>query len=172
MSKNNTYEQGIVLKGILDEEFTGFTIEKFPVIKKVLKKIANAEGEVELTIKPLRYSRSDAQNRYYWGVCVVTIAHFLKESQGRTYSRDQIHALNLSEVAGNHMVVEDILSPKTGKITTIATFSGKSTSQMNTKEFAEFIDNLLLYWADLGCDIPEPKEKPSPNFITEFLDDE
>jgi hypothetical protein len=113
-----------------------------------------------LTVQILRKKRSDRQNRYYYGVVIPTIQAFHLESTGEYIERDEVHAFNLTNVLG---VVPEF---KTVFGEEIMIFRQKKSSEMNTKEFAQFVDTLIAHWAEKGCIIPEPKNE---NLLTDFL---
>lgn len=96
--------------------------------------------------------RSDAQNRYYWGVCIPTIRKFLKDSEGVSYTSDELHCFNMVNVVGKKPEIKQVFGMETVVMTS------KTTSQMNVKEFEEFREMLQAYWAEKGCVIPDPNQ--------------
>ena len=90
----------------------------------------------EVTIKRYRAKRSDAQNKYYWGVVVQMIADETGNNKDMTH--DGLRSMFLID--------------KTGKMPVI-----RSTTSMTTKEFMEYIDTVVLWAAEfLGVIVPPP----------------
>jgi hypothetical protein len=114
-----------------------------------------------ITVEEFERKRSNSQNRYYWGVAVVCIKAFLKETEGKTYTQDEVHCYNLFNVVNDKPQIKEVYGVQTIVMTT------KSTSKMNTKEFVQFIEELQAYWALKGCYIPDPRED---NLTSDFIE--
>lgn len=170
MSKNSL-EKEIYIKGTLNVEALSINFTNNPLVKRCLKKMAskNEDNLLEVCVRPFRYRRSDAQNRYYWGVCVVHVMQFLQKTQGHRFSRDEVHQLNLQYTVGAAYEKMEITDPFTGEVIEVLKEKGKSTSKMNTLEFTNFIEELRAFWLNAGCDIPEPEEdKSNSNFVEDL----
>lgn len=168
---SSSLDKEIYIKGTLNTEALSINFTDNPLVKRYLKKMAskNEDNLLELCVRPFRYRRSDAQNRYYWGVCVTKIMQFLKETQGHRFSRDEVHQLNLQYTVGSAYEKMQITDPFTGEVIEVLKETGKSTLKMNTLEFTNFIDELRAFWLNAGCDIPEPeKDKSNSNFLEDL----
>ena len=108
--------------------------------------------EVVITIERFYNRRSLKQNAYYWGVIIPTVCRFYKDAYGENISRQDMHEFHMSKVGGIKAQVKEIL----GEI--IISEDGKTSSAMNTKEFANFIEEVYKFWAEAGCYIPDAKE--------------
>lgn len=95
---------------------------------------------IEVTVRRHRKTRSDKQNRYYFGVIIPLLA----EHCG--YDRQEMHEL----LAMRFLRMED--DPITGSP------RRKHTPQTDTTEFAEYVDACIRLAAELGVYIPEPGE--------------
>lgn len=110
----------------------------------------------QIVIKEKKKTRSNGQNRYYRGVVLPLVLRGLRNAGFDVYTKDDAH---------------DIIKVKFLK-TSIENDSGesiptfKSTKDMTTSEFKEFIDN-LQYWASeyLNEYIPSPNESQDIEFI-------
>lgn len=131
------------------------------VLRRVLEKLVGKDLEVNFRL--LKFRRSDAQNRWLWGVAYTTISAWYKETQGETVSKEAIHAHTLQEILDYKIEVQEFMGKD------ILVVQGKSTSQLSTAEFSEMVDKLVAYWAVYDCYIPLPKEN---NFLSEFVRDE
>lgn len=102
---------------------------------------------------PSGKDRSQNQNRYYWG-CVVQI---LSEELG--YERDEVHEMLKYKFLTSKLPVE------TSK-TRINLGFVKSTTELDTKEFEEFLSSVRV-WAsrELGIYIQEPNEETNKNWF-------
>lgn len=161
-------DKEVYIKGTLDMSTLSINFNDSPVVKRSLNKMANDANLLEVRVRPLRYIRSDAQNRYYWGVCVVLVMQHLYKTTGHKYTREEVHQLNLKYIYGEHLVAKDIPDPiNADEVITIFVEVRKTTRKMNTAEFANFIDELRAFWLHAGCDIPEPEKKNS-NFLEDL----
>jgi hypothetical protein len=104
--------------------------------------------EVELEVVRLRATRSQPQNRFYWGVVLHTL------SQHTGYTPEELHDLMKCKflpkerafLDGNGEVVEQFVL-------------GGSTRSLDTSEFSTYV-NQIRDWASsvLNCYIPEADE--------------
>lgn len=115
---------------------------KFLNAAKVKQHILPFKGQtVEVTIERRKRRRTDNQNSYYWGVVIRMIASYCG------YRSDE-------ELAGIHETLKIKFLPAVGKLQI-----AKSSSSLNTAEFAEYIDKVKQWAAEeLGVYIPEPNE--------------
>ena len=117
---------------------------------------------LEVNFKLLKYQRSNAQNRWLWGVAYVTIAAFMRETTGEDWDRDAIHAYSLKYILGYEVAVKTIKGKE------VLYMKGKSTSKLSTQEFNDMKERLQQHWAEQGCIIPDPVGN---NFLSDFLED-
>jgi hypothetical protein len=132
----------------------GLLIRLFQLIK---------DTPLEITIRPFYKQRTSAQNRWIWGVAVVEVRAFLKETTGECPSKDAIYAYFRTKVLGHEPVVEMVQGEE------IIVIKGKHFSQMTTVEFSEAVDKIVAYYDSIGCTIHLPK---GDNTITDFVKDE
>jgi hypothetical protein len=94
--------------------------------------------EIAVSVTKWRKPRSDNQNSYYWG-CVIEL---LSEHSG--YTPDEMH----------EALKQLFLTDKTLQIPKV-----KSTTDLNTLEFEEFLSKVRI-WAsvELQVNIPFPRE--------------
>ena len=118
-------------------------------LRRILRKLEGAR--LEVTFRKLRFKRSDAQNRYLWGVAYVTICAWHKEQFGEVVTKEEIHAHTLKNILKYKIKFKEVMGSE------VMYVDGKSTSKLNTKEFVEFIDNLQAFYAERGCVIPDPR---------------
>ena len=94
-------------------------------------------SQVFVTVGKATKSRSNNQNKYYWGVVIKLI------SEVTGYTQDEAH---------DAMRMQFLL--KNGDVTTI-----KSTSGLTTGEFEEYLENIRRFASvNLNCYIPLPNE--------------
>jgi len=122
------------------------------------------DREVVITIGYYYRKRTEAQNRWYWGVAITKyIIPFLLENEGVEYTREEIHAYHLTKVAkveckfkeisGNHIMV----------------FENVSTRNMTTKQFKQFAAEVQEHWRSKTNGeliIPDPNQT---NFINDDI---
>ena len=96
------------------------------------------DGEYDLIIKNHKRTRSNQQNRYYWGVIIRIIA----DETG--HSDNEVH---------EHMKWR-FLRKRGGKLETV-----RSTTDLSTSEFEEYTENIRRFAAtELQCQVPIPNE--------------
>jgi len=158
MSKNeHVYE----VTGTLSEDCKSLQLDHAVAMKRVIMWL---KGEkLEIKFSKLRNRRSDKQNRYIWGVVVVVIQAWFKESQGEDLTKDQVYTWLRVGLLGHKPVIKEILGEE------VIVMEGKHFSAMNTKKFALAIDSIIKQMDEKGCFIPLPKDG---NFITDYVKDE
>jgi len=115
---------------------------------KLRELIQAHEGqEVLIEINKLPLKRSLAQNKYYWSVVVPTFRTLWNEVLGGI-TKEMTHDM----LRANFLPL-DIPSPKTGEVVRIS----KSTTELSTKEFGEYIEACGYYYLmETGEEIAKP----------------
>ena len=123
------------------------------------------ENALEIRIRPYYKRRTDAQNRYIWGVVIPCIRAWMKETTGQTPpTAEAIYVFLRVHVCEQEPVIEMILGQE------VVVIKGKHFSQMSTVEFSDAIDGKILpYYDERGCVIPLPKGN---NTLNDFAKDE
>lgn len=105
--------------------------------------------EVSITIKEVKSTRSQKQNRYYWGV-VVKMIHQLFLDTGNDATAEEVHDFLKQEVGGIH---KELYAPD-GKVRTI---TGSSATQ-STIDFEDYMQKCRAWAARWDVFIPLPNE--------------
>jgi hypothetical protein len=101
--------------------------------------VASLEGKpIEQTLRKERKRRGNSQNRFYWGVVLKTVADQLG------WDVDDLH----HELKRKFLAVEH----DTALVMT------RSTADLDTAEFTEYIDNVMRLAAEMGIYVPSPGE--------------
>lgn len=119
----------------------------------VLDIIKSFEGsDVVISFEKPKKKRSNNQNAFYWGVCIVLVQQGLKEATGEFRSTDNIHYNILLPLFAP---LRELVNTTTGEITS----ERLTSSDMTTTQFCEFIMEIQK-WAKefLNIDIPNPNE--------------
>lgn len=105
--------------------------------------IRKLEGPVEVKIGEYKLTRSEQQNRYYWGKIVKMISEELG------YGKDEVHSLLGS------MFLKDHIEVKEGDVMKRYTVI-KSTTSLDTEEMSSYIEQCKR-WAskEIGLYIPD-----------------
>lgn len=99
----------------------------------------------EVTIKPHKLTRSQRQNRYYWGVVIKTLSDFTGDDAEATHKALSEMFLHGEKVTA--LGIEVMVYP--------------STTKLNTKEFSAFVDAIRHFaMHDYGVYIPEVDKPP------------
>lgn len=105
------------------------------------------DGEVAVTVMPLKASRSGQQNRWYWGV----IVELLSEHTG--YTPDEVHEVLKAKFLPKRLAVADGNGAIRGEFVI-----GGTTTKLDKIAFGEFCEAVRRWAAeDLGVVIPDPE---------------
>jgi hypothetical protein len=120
----------------------------------ILNALETFEGqEVILTIQKARKSRTNPQNRFYWGVVLQLVQSGLKDATGEFRSVENIHYNILLKMFAPE---NEIVNIETGECIT----EKITSSEMTTTQFAEYIMEIQKWSAEfLGINIPNPNEE-------------
>lgn len=135
-----------------------------PKLGRILNKYVETDKPLEITISIHRRQRSLAQNRWLWGVCVPTVKGWLLDTQGEKYTSDEVYYY-INSILGRKPVFKDVAGEE------VIIMEGKRFSQMNTLEFSEAVDQIVLYFAERGLEIHLPDSKTN-NLLSDYLKDE
>jgi hypothetical protein len=128
--------------------------------EKVKSFISSIEGkDVVIDIKKHKKNRSNAQNRWYWGIALKKITQDLYNIQGELFTKEEIHAYHKSVVIASKFNTLNVLGKE------ILIFNDVSTKSMNTIQFNDFKQTIQNHWAVRNIDIPDPNEE---NFINQI----
>jgi hypothetical protein len=105
--------------------------------------LRSLSGEVSVSIGKYRETRSERQNKYYWG----KVIKMLSEELG--YGKDEVHSLLSSKFLKDHVTVEEGGVKK--RYTVV-----KSTASLDSEEMAIYIEECKS-WAsmEVGLFIPD-----------------
>lgn len=119
---------------------------KFKFVNKAMfdRELSGLEGkEVFVTIKEAKESRSDNQNRYYFGVVLKLISDETGNDVEDIHEYFKVKFLGLEK--------KEILGYEINVLMT--------TTKLNTKEFEEYLENIRRFASkELGIVIPEPNQ--------------
>lgn len=105
--------------------------------------LTTIQGDIELVVGKRKRGRSDAQNRYLWGVVYKLIC------QETGYRDEEIHELMLEKFAPRRFME---LGGKSEKVV-------KRSSKMDKIEFSEYVESIKQWAAEvLSLYIPDPNE--------------
>jgi len=102
--------------------------------------------EVEITIAEPKKTRTNQQNRYYWGPVLDAVIAFDKE-QGGDMDKEQAHEHLMVEVGGFYKIKKQYLVWKKVR---------KSSTTLTTKEWGEYMEKIKAWAAAFGLIIPDP----------------
>jgi hypothetical protein len=104
------------------------------------------DGEVDITVSRHAATRSQQQNRFYWGV----IVDLLSDHTG--YTPDEVHELLKARFIPKKLAVCDGNGEIVGEYVI-----GGTTTKMNKIEFGEYVESIRRWAAEeLGVVIPDP----------------
>ena len=106
---------------------------------------------VVLTIEEDKGKRTDPQNNYYW-LCLTMMGDGLKELgwEPKKCTKDAVH----------DMVAREFLTVDEPGLGGVLLRRVKSTTELNVKEFVEYMDHVIQYAAEnIGVELPQPGEQ-------------
>jgi len=113
--------------------------------------LADCRGKVvKVTIAPFHAKRSQSQNGYYHAV-VVPAWRTLFRDAGEIMTDDEVHGFLAKEIG---KLTKTVVHPD-GSMRTIV----RSTGDLNTKEFTEYLEICRLVAGEYGYDIPPPTKE-------------
>jgi hypothetical protein len=117
------------------------------LLKAVLASIGAGEL-VRIDIAKWYKKRTLKQNATSWGPDYELILQFIATKTGEIFSEEQLHDFHKRKILGyeESELAAGLIKPK-------------STTDLNTVEFAEFRERYCQYWAERGLFIPDPKPK-------------
>lgn len=121
----------------------------------LLQMIRNLQGMYRVEIVKHRKRRSDRQNRFYWPMIVVPFADYLR-GQGHDFTDEMAH-----EVLKKMFLESTIIDKETGEAFTYV----RSTTELSTVEFNDYLDRCAQVLAEHGVIVPEAGDYHEP--ITE-----
>lgn len=152
-----SYLKSYDLPGKLNKDCTAFVFDNPSFTSRVLKKWQDSELFVK--IQKLSKNRSDAQNRWLWGVCYVKIASWHYDNEGVKYQPEEIHAFVCTRILGYKYNQTEIMGQE------VLILEGARTSKMTTVEFMEAKEKIQAFYAELGLEIPDPTQL---SFLTDY----
>lgn len=120
----------------------------------MLDHLRQLSGPHRITIVKHRSRRSDRQNRYYWPCFVQVFGDFLR-SQGDTYTDDDVHGM-----FKHKFLKKTAIDKSTGEVLGDYT---RSTTDLTTSDFNEYLDNIAAWLGGFGIRLPEPGEYHEAN---------
>ena len=116
------------------------------------------DKDVVITFSKPKKSRSNNQNRFYWGVVLPLVQNGLLDATGELRSVDNIHYKILLPLFAP---LNEIVNKDTGECIS----ERLTSSEMTTAQFMEYIMEVQKWSAEfLSIDIPNPNEENLLNF--------
>jgi hypothetical protein len=128
---------------------------------RFLRAFSALRGVHTITVTRNRKLRSNEQNRLYWGVYVSAFRLHLA-AQGEPLTDNLIH-----EMLKTRFLRETVFHPVTGEVLGERV---KSTTELSTTEFSEYLDNIAAFLADtFGIELPGIDSPGHPQRVTASL---
>jgi hypothetical protein len=119
------------------------------------------DKEVVISFSNLKRSRSNSQNKFYWGVVIPLIQNGLLEATGELRSSDNIHYKILLPLFSP---INEIVNKNTGEIIN----EKLTSSDLTTTQFQIYFLEIQKWAAEfLNIDIPNPNEENLINFTND-----
>ena len=106
--------------------------------------------DLSIEIKKHEDTRSSAQNRWLWGVAYPSIIYWMKNVNGITLTKDEVHAHNMTVVQGFIYESREIMGEEVLVLTT------PSSSSWTKKQFSQAKEKLQDYYSEKGLYLKDP----------------
>ena len=115
-----------------------------------LQASANKAGEGDYIIEIKKKTRSNAQNKYYWGVVIPIVMDALNKHIESDLKADKndVHLFIMERIGRVHKI-----KTKEGDL-----ILKRGLSKTKTDECEDVFTQIRAYFAERGIDIPEPNE--------------
>lgn len=125
----------------------------------VLNAIKSFNGKgVIVTFSKIKKTRSNGQNRFYWGIVIPLIQNGLLDATGELRSAENIHYKILLPLFAP---INEIVNKETGECIQ----ERLTSSDLTTTQFMEYIMEVQKWSSEfLNIDIPNPNEETLLNF--------
>jgi len=131
-----------IIKKVIDNKIE-YDRNDLKIIDAFLEK--NNNNRIEVTFKKAESKRSLTANNFYWGVVIVAWNRLWTD-----YTPDKIHKVLGEELRQVLKDAEDIELEKKFKCNNINPFRTKGSSEMNTREFYEYVQRATLLLSEMG----------------------
>lgn len=123
-----------------------------PTKARLHRFIDAADGWHRVTLEPKRLTRSQQQNRTYWGFCVAPLAMKLMEQSERPLRPETAKAMAHFVLACECLGFDEVPHPVTGELIR----EPWSTAKLDVPAFSEFYERVCCYLAEMGIVVAEP----------------
>jgi phosphatidate phosphatase APP1 len=117
--------------------------------QSLLMQLAPLTGEYDVSVKPVKPTRSGRQNRYYFSVCCRLYAQY-ETDQGNDMNKDGAHEFFKDEFGLRHIR----LNRRTGKRKAYLV----STTNYTVEDFSTYLDHIIRFLSGLDIYVPDPSE--------------
>lgn len=124
--------------------------------RRVMSQIGQLQGWWKIEGEAKRGTRSQQQNRWYWGCIVDPFYRLLRDQDPDIVSPEQAH-----EALKCKFLAMPVCDPKTGEVLTHAI---KSTASLTTEEMADYCERcrvFLAQWFNIVVPDPDPSWRES-----------
>lgn len=112
--------------------------------------VRSFKGEVEFIARRKHATRSDQQNRYYWGVVVAALHDRLKEDG---WTEDDVHEFLKQTFVPKRLAITD----SNGEVKD-GIVIGATTTRLNKLQFSDYCKSIIEWAAqELDIVIPDPE---------------
>lgn len=153
-------EKEYQIKGELTEDMQFIKIDGWMALRRVFRDFIGKELLIKVSV--LRRQRSDRKNRYIHGVVVPCVQAWFRETSGESHTHDEVYTWLRISLLGQKLRVVELAGES------VTLMDGKRFSAMNTKEFAEAVEDIVAKMDEKECHIPLPSKE---NLLTDFIDE-
>lgn len=107
---------------------------------------------VEVVVNPIRPKKTGNQHRYWFGVVVPHVQAFIKELEGKTLARDQVHAFLMTSFGPSSLVEHTVLGRKFMVMERASFADGPDA--LTVEEASQLIEEVIGHFQHLGLNIP------------------
>lgn len=124
----------------------------------VLRNVAKAKGRHYVCLEPVRSIRSLKANSYYWGIVLPYVSPIISELYGESFTDEEAHEL----LKRTFLPSREVTNHETGETVELTS----TTTNKDSKEFAEYVDKIILFCAENGVAVPDSDGNTKTNPTT------
>lgn len=110
---------------------------------KLMAHVGTLRGVCEVSIKPVKKTRSLNANAYYWSAVVSPFLSWLRENEGDpSIDKEQAHVMLKCAVLGT----KPVMMPGTGEVIEMP----PRTFNMKSDEFSQYVEKAILWLAEFA----------------------
>jgi len=147
------------LKGKLADDKKSVNFYNADIISETLNGKGGADVDITMTFGKIK--RTDAQNRWLWGVVYPLVIYEIRNRTGEDVTAAELHTHNLQTIQGAKLEWKKVMGCD------VLFIEEARSSKMDTEQFSDMVEKLVAWYAEnKQIFIPLPS---GDNTLNDFL---